>query len=265
MVNKDDLIEQVPAVILAGGTNDQAMREATGVENRALVELTDGKTMLDYVLNAVSSATSISQIIVAGDVPESPAYQRLPSKPSFLENLIQGVQALPEGTERALIVTSDIPFIKADAVNDFVIRALAAKADLCYPVIPMEIYRREFAAMKRTTLKLSEGEFTGGNIMLMSCSYVREHQQTILQAYAARKDVLKLGGMLGWGLLLRIILSQTVAPRLLNIPLLEHGVSNLLGHGASAKAIITSFASLGTDIDKPGDVVEARRLLQADG
>jgi 2-phospho-L-lactate guanylyltransferase (CobY/MobA/RfbA family) len=261
MANTDDMNKKIPAVVLAGGINDQAMRDATGVENRAMVELAPGKTMLDFVLGAVKGAPSITNVVVVGDIPDSPDYTRLPSSLSFLENLIQGIQSLPPEIDRALIVTSDIPFISSEAIDDFVIRALAADADLCYPIIPMEIYRKEFAALKRTTLKLSEGEFTGGNIMLMSCDYIKNHQETILQAYGARKDVLKLGSMLGWGLLLRIIVSQIIAPKSLDIASLENGVSNVLGHGAKAKAVITQFASLGTDVDKPNDVIEAKRIL----
>jgi CTP:molybdopterin cytidylyltransferase MocA len=261
MVDSDNSIDLVPALILAGGTNDQTMRDATGVQNRALVELTPGRTMLDYVLAAVKAAKCVSHIVVAGDVPDSPDYQRLPSATTFLENLIQGVQALPDGSKQVLIVTSDIPFITALAIDDFVLKSLATGADINYPIIPMDVYRSQYGQMKRTTLKLAEGEFTGGNIVLMSCRYVREHQQTIRQAYSARKDIGKLGRMLGWGLLTRIVLSQTVSPKLLSIPPLEAGVSNLLGHGAKARAVITQYASLGTDIDKPDDVAQARRIL----
>jgi CTP:molybdopterin cytidylyltransferase MocA len=262
MADTNNRLITVPAVVLAGGTNDEAMRAATGVENRAMVELTPGRTMLDYVLNAAVQAKTISKLIVAGDVPESPKYQRLQPAPSFLENLIQGVAALPNETQRVLIVTSDIPFITAEAIDDFVGSAIKSGADLCYPIIPMKLYREEFAGLKRTVLKLAEGEFTGGNIMLMSCAYVREHEQTILQAYSARKDVFRLGKMLGWGLLLKIVISQTIAPNLLNISSLERGVSNLLGHSSTAKAIKTNYPSLGTDIDKPDDVVQARKIFE---
>jgi len=239
------------------------MRAATGTDNRALVELTPGRTMLDYVLAAIQAATTVNQIIVVGDVPISPDFTSLPSGSSFLENLSRGVQALPPADDRVLIVTSDIPFITSEAVDDFVKKSLDSEADLTYPIIPMEQYRAQYAAMKRTTLRTKEGEFTGGNVMLMSAKYIRNHQATITNAYAARKDVFRLGKMLGWGLLAKVLVSQTIAPSFLNLVSLENGVSNLLGHGARAKAIITSYASLGTDVDKPGDVEEARRILSA--
>jgi hypothetical protein len=75
--------------------------------------------------------------------------------------------------------------------------------------------------------------------------------------------VFKIGGMLGWGLLLRIIVSQLAVPSLLNIPLLEQAISSLLGSNALAKAIVTTHASIGTDVDKVEDVRFAREYFRA--
>jgi GTP:adenosylcobinamide-phosphate guanylyltransferase len=260
MANADN-IARIPAVILAGGLNDDAMRAATGVENRAMVELTSGRTMLEYVVSAVTMAETVGQVVVVGDVPLQDGCTGIPSASSFLQNLINGVGTLPADTKELLVITSDIPFISPAAIEDFLQKALESHGDFCYPIIPMSIYRKQFKGMKRTTLKLRDGEFTGGNIMLVSASYVKDHQQTILAAYAARKDVAKLGRMLGWGLLFRVILSQTISRNLLDVRSLEKGVSKLLGFGAIATAIITEYASLGTDVDKLEDVAEARRIL----
>jgi GTP:adenosylcobinamide-phosphate guanylyltransferase len=261
MADEDNAMIRVPAIVLAGGINSPAMAAATGVQIRALVELTPGKTMLDYVLKAVTSARSVSEVIVVGNVPRSDEYVTLPSSQTFLQNLIKGVQAVPAGADKVLIVTSDIPFVNAVAIDDFVQLALYSRADFCYPVIPMPIYRKTFSMMKRTTLRLADGEFTGGNIMLMSADYVKKHQKTIINAYAARKNVFTLGSMLGWDVFGKIIVSQLGAPNVLSIEMLERGVSRLLGHGAKAKAIITEYPSLGTDVDKPADVAVARHIL----
>ena len=117
--------------------------------------------------------------------------------------------------QRVLVVTSDIPFLTAAAVEDFVARAAATGADFCYPIIPIAVCRARFPQMQRTTLKVREGTFTGGNLMLLRPASVRRHQETIMRAYAARKRPLRLGGMLGWGLLARIALAQMAAPGLL--------------------------------------------------
>lgn len=263
MVDKDVVGAVIPAVILAGGTNSAEMEAATGVKNRALVELAPGKTMLSFVIDAVKGSQLVSDLLVVGDVPSSPDYTSIATTTSFLGNLISGTKAAPESANKVLIVTSDIPFITSVAVDDFLKQALDSGADFCYPIIPMETYRKTFGSMKRTTLKTAKGEFTGGNIMLLSRSYVTDHSKTIDDAYAARKDILKLGGMLGWGLLLKVVLSQLIVPKILSVAALEAGVSHLLGHGATARAIVTEHASLGTDVDKPDDVKAAKVLLAA--
>jgi hypothetical protein len=170
--------------------------------------------------------------------------------------------AMASGDGKILAITSDAPFIDSKAVDSFLADATAANADFCYPIIPMDIYNLEFADAKRTTLKLRDGVFTGGNMMLLSSEYVRKNRDAVMAAYAARKDVLGLGKMLGWGLLFKIILSQTISPKLLSVAELEAGVSRLLGEGAVAKAIVTQHASIGADVDKPDDVLFARRHME---
>ena len=236
----------VDAIVLAGGKNDAEMIAATGVENRALVELAAGRTMLDFVVAALSSAQTVGRIFIVGDVPVRADTDR-------------GADPLVGG--RALLVTSDIPFITADAVDDFVVRAARRPADLCYPIVPMADYDTQFAGMKRTTLKLAEGRFTGGNIMLCDPVRILANRETMARSYAARKDVLALGRMLGWGFVARIILSQTIAPAFLDVAKVEIAVGRVLGPGGTAAAIITRHPSLGTDVDKPEDVEFARRRL----
>ena len=261
----------VDAVVLAGGKNSDEMRAATGVENRALVAL-GPQTMLDYVVAALRGSACLGRIFVVGDVPDTMSYQRLEPGATMVDNLFAGLRAseqssdISPGSEQArpvLAVTSDIPFLTPAAVDDFVERAVATGADVCYPIIPIGVCRARFPQMRRTTLKVREGTFTGGNLMLLGPSAVQTHRETILRAYAARKRPLQLGGMLGWGLLARIALAQALAPGLLSVPRLEAAVSRLLG--CRAAAVTTEFAEIGTDVDKPDDVTAARSLLAPAG
>lgn len=247
----------VDAVVLAGGKNSAEMQAATGVENRALVRLGE-KTMLGYVIQALQGASCLGRIFVVGDVPESEAYQRLAPGNTLVDNLFTGLRA-NTGEQPVLVVTSDIPFLTPHSVEDFVARAMATGAAFCYPIIPIAACQARFPQMRRTTLKVREGQFTGGNLMLLHPRSVEEHRETILSAYAARKRPLQLGRMLGWGLLARVALAQMLTPRLISVSALETGVSRLLG--CRAAAVVTEFAEIGTDVDKPEDVAAARSLL----
>jgi len=252
------LTDTVSAVVLAGGQASEELMAATGHANRALIQIGD-LSMLDLVVKALVMAKTVGEIVVVGDVPKSGDYRIVPAKGDLFENLSAGIESFgPSDGGSILVSTSDIPFITPQAIDDFVVQSQRRNAHICYPIVPMDIYNEKFAGMKRTTLKLREGKFTGGNVMLIDGGFAARHGDQIRQAYNARKEVLKLGAMLGPKILFRILLSQTLAPNLLDLAMLEDAVSRLLS-GAHVAAIITQFAEIGTDVDKVADVEYARQ------
>ena len=252
----------VNAVVLAGGKNDAEMRAATGVGNRAMTPL-GTRTMLDYVVAALRGAPSVGRIYVVGDIPSGSDYQQVTGGETLLDNLLAGVRASEAGGggDRVLISTSDIPFLTPESVEDFVQRGVQSGADLCCPIVSLALCQQRFPEMKRTAIKLREGRFTLGNVMLVNPRFLLAHQETIQRAYAARKSPLKMARLLGLGLLVRLVLAQTISPSLLTVQALENGVSRLIGSGCRAVAIETAYPEIGTDIDKPDDVAIARRML----
>jgi CTP:molybdopterin cytidylyltransferase MocA len=257
--------QPLDVVVLAGGKNSVEMEAATGVTNRALVPLGD-RTMLDYVIDALKSAHGTRRVFVVGDVPDDNRYQRVPPGQTLMDNLLAGLRAAGPDTavSRVLVTTSDTPFLGADAIDDFLTRSLATGGDLCYPIVPIALCREKFPEMKRTTLRLREGTFTGGNMMLLNPRFILTHKDTILRAYAARKSVPQIGRLLGWGLLVRILFAQAVAPNVLTLGAMESGVSRLIGAGCRARAVVTQYPEIGTDVDKPEDVVLAKNYLHPD-
>lgn len=246
------------AVVLAGGKATDEIRQLTGVTNRALLPIGD-RTMLDYVVDALTGAQTVGDIVVVGDVPRSARYAQIDDHGSLFDNLLAGLNAA--GEDHCLVSTSDIPFITADAVDDFVRAATSRAVDIAYPIVEMRSYQDRFGEMKRTTVKLREGIFTGGNMMLLRTEFVTRQPERIQQAYAARKDVLRLGTMLGPGLLLRLIVSQTIAPSALSLSIAEAAAARALGHGTTVAAVVTPYPEIGTDVDKPADIEIARRML----
>lgn len=246
----------IGAVVLAGGKNSPEMAKATGTENRALTPL-GGQTMLDYVVSALAGAPSVGKIIVVGTVPQSERFVTVTPGETLLENLLAGLDAAGDG-ERVLISTSDIPFLTPDAVEDFMTRAIATGADLCCSYVPLALCIQKYPEMKRTSVKLGEGRFTLGNLMLVSPKFLRAQEGVITAAYAARKSPIAVAKLLGGGLLLRMLGAQLL-PRLLPIGVLEAEVSRVLD--GRVVGICSAYAEIGTDIDKPADVALARRLL----
>jgi len=253
---------KVNVVILAGGKNKAEMLAATGVENRALTPLGE-RTMLDYVLTAFRAASSVRTIIVVGQVPPDERYTKVTGGETLIENLLAGLQSAAQGStegERVLVGTSDIPFLTPESVEDFIRQGLASGADLCCSYVSLALCSEKYPEMKRTAIKLREGRFTLGNLMLVNPLPLLEHPEIIQQAYQSRKSPVQVARLLGPGLLCRLLLAQTISPALLPVLVLEDAVSRLLG-GIDARAILSTYPEIGTDIDKPVDVMIARRIL----
>jgi 2-phospho-L-lactate guanylyltransferase (CobY/MobA/RfbA family) len=193
-------------------------------------------------------------VTVIGDVPESDDYTRLPDSGGFVENVFAGVSAYADAPY-VLIATSDLPFLTGEAVADFALQAEAKAretgAGFIWPVVPVASCYRQFPGVRRTALRLREGEYTGGNLALVRPDFLLTQRQRIADGYAARKSVVRLASMIGWGTLLRLILSQKLSPNLLSIPMLEARVSRLLG--SPARALVCDYPELATDIDRPSD------------
>jgi hypothetical protein len=246
--------QAVPAVILAGGKAKPELQAVTGQTNRALV-VVQGKTLLRHVMEALRTASPVGPITVVGDVPDSADYARLPDGGGFVENLFAGVGAHADAPF-VLVSSSDLPFLTGEAVTDFVDGAAARaqrEPDLgfVYPIIPVAACYARFPGVRRTSLRLREGVFTGGNLMLVRPKFALAQRQTVAAAYAARKSPLRLAWMIGLGTLGRLILSQKLAPGLLTLPLLEARVSRLLG--CPARALICNHPEIATDLDRPAD------------
>lgn len=254
---------QVAALILAGGTIKPDMAPvAGGVQNRALIDL-NGRPMLDYVVEAVrgglAQAGVAGRLLVAGDVPTPPGAVAIAGGTSLVDTLLAGVATLHSNETRLLVATADIPFLTPPAVADFVARACALEgAQFVFPIVEAARCRTEFPEMKRTTLRIAEGEFTGGNLVLLNPRFARENEAVIRAAWNRRKSVPGLAALLGPGILFRLLVSRFF-PNLLSITPIEGAVSRAIG--GKARALITPFAEIGSDVDHSGDVEIARRRL----
>jgi len=258
--------KQVAVLVLAGGKIGPDLASVAGnAPCRALIDLA-GRPMLDYVLDAVRGGLDAAgvrgRILLAGDdVPSTPGCTPVAGGASLVDTLLNGVAALAPDETRLLLVTADIPFLTPASVADFLTRAQrdAPNAQFVYPIIEVDRCRKAFPDMKRTTLRIAEGEYTGGNISLLDPSFLREKADVIRAAYANRKNVPGLAVLLGSSFLFRLLASR-LFPAALPLPLLERAVGRLLG-GAVARAVVTPFPEIGSDVDRADDVVIARRML----
>lgn len=250
-----------PVLVLAGGEVKEKDRAAwtgilpPGIWNRSQADL-GGQTMLERVVAPLREAAS-GRVLVAGDVPLPSGCVAVPGGDTLVDTLLNGIAALTPEENRLLLATADIPFLTTDAVRDLLDNA--PSADFVYTIVPAKLCRDAFPEMRRTTLRTAEGEFTGGNIVLISPDFVRRNEASIRKAYAVRKNPWGLASLLGMDTIGRVLASR-LFPATLPIVAVERAVSRLAA-GAHVCAYVSHHPGIGADIDRAEDVALARRAL----
>jgi hypothetical protein len=161
----------------------------------------------------------------------------------MLQNLQAGLEEIGDA-KRVLVSTADIPLLSAEAVRDVLKRDPGV--GLVYPVVSMTASERMFPGGRRTSAKLKEGRFTGGNLFLLEPKLVNDFLPRLQFVLDNRKNVLRLAGMFGIGAILKLLFGT------LQIAELERTVSRILG--VPARALISEYAEIGFDVDKPEDL-----------
>lgn len=246
----------IPAVVLAGGSATPEFRSATGVAKRTLMEFR-GRTLLQIVVDALRQSGAVTDVVVVGDVPTMDAVRHMPDSGDFVANLLAGLDRCLD-SPYAVVTTSDMPFVRADVVASFVRAAAELGADLVYPIVPVHLCTAAHPGLRRTSLPLREGRFTGGNMALARPMALLRQRERIQSAYAARKSPIRLAAMLGAGVTLRVALSLALRRGLIGLEPLESAASRLMG--SSARALIVNEPALATDIDRPEDVAYLRSM-----
>jgi len=249
---------KVEAVVLAGARNDGKLKEASACEFEALIPV-GNRPMVEYVTDALEAADSVKRTVVVGPHELAAAYEGTPTidwvefGSSMVENIQIGIERLdPEG--HVLIVTSDIPLITAEAIDDFVARCRETNADIYYPIVRQEVNEKAFPGVKRTYVRLKDGVYTGGNLALLEPEIVPACRDMIERAVSMRKKPLKLSRMLGFKFIFKLLFNR------LTLAEIEERVHRILGF--RGVGVESPFPEVGIDIDKPEDLELVERALK---
>ncbi|HOJ77241.1 MAG TPA: nucleotidyltransferase family protein [Bacillota bacterium] len=246
------------AVILAGATNSGPLRSMSNAYYEAEIEIA-GRPMITYVIEALQGVSGIEQIIVVGDrsilpleILEDETIKVVNPGQSLIDSLMNGLAVL-RSQAPVLVVTSDIPLISVEALEDFIFRCQQKEGDLYYSFVPKEINDSKYPGVERTYVKLKDGIFTGGNIVLLSPKIIKDHLEKLKKAAALRKKPFQLCSLLGWKYIYKLFIGQ------LNIAEIEQRVSKIFNF--KAVGIVSPYPEVGIDIDKPSDLILARAKL----
>lgn len=246
------------ALILAGQQGDGPLAHIH--PNKALIKIHE-KEMILYVIDAVKALGVADQIAVVGNKQDmasiAPQVDILVEEGGTLpENVLRGASIFDDDDE-VLVLTSDIPMITPAALGDFVEQSRRLSADFTYPVVRREINDKKYPGVKRTYVKIKDGNFTGGNVFLVKAGAVKTYMPKAQVFLSYRKKPWKMVKVLGMGFALRFLLGT------LTIAHLEKRVSELFG--ITARAVISEYPEIGTDVDKVSDLDLARSLLESKG
>lgn len=234
------------AVVLAGGDASDALARAVGAPAKALVPL-KGRPLGTYVLDALREAGSVRRIVWVG--ADDAAIRRhvacrLPGGARLVDSVALGLgAALPdllEG-ERILLVTADMPWLRGATVDAFVAEA-GLDHELVYPVVARSDCETRFPGVRRTWVRLADGDVTGGNVLLGTPRAIVSALPWVDRVVRGRKEPWRLAALAGADVLVRFVSGRATLPHL------ERRVRDLLG--TTVRALPGSDPALGNDVDR---------------
>ena len=252
---------QYDAIILAGGESSSELKKIAPYDNEALI-IVGNYPMIYFVYHAVRKCPAVRKIVVSG--PTDSLRSILPREENLFfvaggENAVESFANAAaflknEGTtEKLLIMPTDIPFITEEAVTDFLNRTQQSNDDFYYPITSKKVNEEAFPGVHRTYVRLQDGIFTGGNLFLVKTELIGDILDLLLKLVTRRKNPLAMARIFGLGLVWRFI------TRTLDIPTAERRFLQVTG--IKGKAIISPYAQIGVDVDKPSDLELAQKYL----
>lgn len=255
---------RVDAVLPAGGRIAGDLASEAGTDVKALLRF-NGETMLKQTLRTLRTTGRVRTIAVVGPQEISPhadlADVVLPETDSGAGNILRGLEWLRGAScgteaERVVIVTTDLPFLTADAITGF-LDACPPELDLCVPVLNRQEFEGRFARSSSRYVRLSDGEWIIGCAFLINPAAITRNQAMVERVFAARRSQLGMARLLGALFVLRFL------TRRLTVRQVERKCLELLG--CTGGAVHGCEPELAFDIDYAGDYAYALRHSAEEG
>ncbi len=246
------------ALILAGTKEKGPLEIAENVDNKALIML-NSRPMIDYIVDALNNSENIDNILVVG--PKNKLHPYIGKKVeeilnpgnSILENIEIGLNYF-NSANNLLFLTSDIPLINTDAIDEFLRICAERKACIGYPIITKENIIKKYPETERTYVKMKEGIFCGGNIVFFKPDVFFKNKKLIKELFENRKATWKYAKILGLKFILKFLFKT------LTMEEIEKRVTGILGYNSTA--VVVSYPEIMIDLDKLSDLKLIRNCLE---
>jgi GTP:adenosylcobinamide-phosphate guanylyltransferase len=249
------------AVVIAGGIPqpDEALYPYTKGNPKALLEVL-GKPMVQWVLDALGGAQKVENVVLIGlrddcGVSCAKPLSYILNQESMIENVLAGIKKVMEinpSATQVLLATADIPGITPEMVDWEIATASELDVDLCYNIVKREVIERRYPGSRRTFTKLKGMEVCGGDLHVVHTSVVSLNPEIWERLIASRKNPVKQAAIMGFDTLL-LMLFRAIT--------LDDAVRKITARlNITGKAIISPYAEMAMDVDKPHQL----ELMRAD-
>jgi GTP:adenosylcobinamide-phosphate guanylyltransferase len=247
---------KVDAVVLAGGGREPGLPE--GIPNKAFLPV-GGRPMVERVLRALNKTPEIGRcgLVAPSPIPETIASlcdSLIPERGDLMENTVAGLAAFPDA-EWVLLCGADLPLLTPAAVSSFLRAARTPDSDFGYGIVRREDLESRLEGAKKTFVRVQEGHFTGGSLILVRPSAVAKMRPLIEQAIEARKNPAKLASLFGAKYVMKYAMGR------LSIADVEQRLHEL--SGLRGRAVVCPHPEIAMDVDvgKPENLAVAERVL----
>ncbi len=213
------------AVVTAGGRIDGAFAQAAGTDVKALAPVR-GATMLERMLAALREA-GVGEIAVVGGQEVRRACgsaidRFVEESPSGSENLLRALRAWPQD-ERLIYATSDLPYVTAPAIGDFLNRV--GQGTLAVALSEHGDFIARFPDAPPVGITLARERVVNGGLFSIPQGATEKLAAIATRFFEARKRPWRMASLVGPAVLIRFLSGrlrvsdlETMALHVLQVP-----------------------------------------------
>lgn len=251
------------AIVTAGGIPqpEEPLYAYSHGDSKAMIDVA-GKPMVQWVLDALGEAKSVTSVIVIGLSPKSGVSCKKPlyfisNQGRMLSNVVAGINKAIElhpETDYVLLVSSDIPALKPEMVDWLVDTCMQTKHDLYYGICPRAVMEKRYPDSKRTFTHLKDMDVCGADMNMSHVRMATEHLDMWEQLIGNRKSPLKQARIIGLGTLFALFTRRLT---------LDDAIRRVCERiGIQGRAIVWPYAEPCMDVDKPHQLELMRTDLE---
>lgn len=244
----------IDALVTAAGRLSAADAKRFGSDIKALVPI-GNRTLLTICIEALRGVRDVDRIVVVGShnaraaAPDVDIW--IDEQRTGEDNVTAALEAAR--SDRVVFCASDMPFVSSSAIDDLLARTPAGP-DCAYPIFTRAEFQAAFPGGRSSFAALADGEWTGGSALALVPATLLRNVRLLRQAFAARKNLVALAGLLGPALALRYARHQ------LRVSDIKSRIESLI-HGR-VEIVRGADPGLAMDCDEAADFEYARTHVE---